>query len=84
LRPTRRRRTNRGVDAPPQIYDIRLDACGLILGLALIANNNPKLEMACRIFCSISGYARLSQTAGDAAARRAPETLVTPAWKNYF
>jgi hypothetical protein len=46
FRPTRQRRTSLGVEPSSQVLDILEYACGLILSLALISNENPNFETA--------------------------------------
>ena len=42
--PTRQRRTSLGVEPSSQILDMLEYACGLILGLSLISNENPNFD----------------------------------------
>ena len=46
FRPTLQRRTSLGVEPSSQILDILEYACGLILGLVLISNENLNFERA--------------------------------------
>jgi hypothetical protein len=43
-----------GVKPSPQVLNILKYACGLSLGLALISNENPKLEIASNLFSFVS------------------------------